>query len=557
MNGSASGARASGMRGGAGHGPFRTAPSRWAFRLAVLLLVAAAAFILTVFDRYGISNDEEVQHVYGRLLLDFYASGLDDRRAFEYKNLYLYGGLFDLIAAALERLLHLDPAGARVWELRHLLSAMFGLSGLAACWMLARQLGGELAGVVALVLLLVTGTWTGAMFTHTKDVPFAATMAWAAFFTVRVCRALPSPPMAGVVGLGLALGCAFGLRVGAVFAVGYLGITVLALSVQERRGSVPARLAFLRKSAVSLLPVALIAALLAALFWPWAVMSAGNLVKAITAFSHFSFQLDTILDGRVMANGEVPAHYLVSYLLVRLPELFLLGLAFAAWVGLRTLPALFRADGRETSCHGLPVILAALLPLGYTLLAAPPLYNGIRHFIFLLPPLAALAGVGLVKAWQSAVRWPRARIAGLAGSLLLLAVHAGTLVRLHPYEYVAYNSLAGGLRGAAERWEQDYWATSLREAAGQLNTLVAREGATGRVYTVAVCAEPFQVAVWLDPGLIVTRDWRAADFFLSPTHMDCDGALKGQVVGKVERDGVPLAVVLDRRMLTGEARRSR
>jgi hypothetical protein len=548
--------RAGEATAGAARGGGDPAPP-WAFRLALLLLAATGAFIVLTFDQHGISNDEEVQHVYGRLLVDFYASGLNDLRAFEYKNLYLYGGLFDLIAAMLERTGIVDAAGVNVWDMRHLLSAAFGLAGLAGTWLLARRLAGEWAGLVALVVLLVTGAWSGAMFTHTKDVPFATAMVWSLYFIVRVAPSLPRPSAGDVIGLGVALGCAFGLRIGAVFAVFYLGVTMLAAAAWRDGESAGARAAAFGRSMVALLPAALIAFVLMGLFWPWAVMSSGNLVKAMTTFSHFSFLLHTILAGKVMANGDAPAHYLIAYLMVRLPEIFLLGLALAAVAGMRALPALMHPAGRRAALPWLPVVLAGLFPIAYTLLAAPPLYNGIRHFTFLLPPLAVLAGAGYTAAWQRAARWPRGRLVALAGCVLLVAGHVITLARLHPYEYVAYNGFVGGLRGTTDRWEQDYWADSLRDAAGQLNAFVAREGHPDRRYTVAVCAESLQATVWLDPSLVVTRDWWIADFFLSPTHMDCHTALKGQIVGKVEREGVTLAVVRDRRMLVGEERRPR
>lgn len=440
---------------------------------ALALLLAAGVFVLFTYDAHGISNDEEVQHVYGRLLLDFYASGFADQRAFEYRNLYLYGGLFDLIAAGLERIAGLE--GPAVWNLRHLLSAAFGLAGLAGVWLLARRLAGERAGVVAMLLLLLTGAWSGAMFTHTKDVPFAAAMVWSLYFTVRVLPVLPAPALRDLVGLGVALGCAFGLRIGAVFAVFQLGAGVLA--------------------AVAL---------------------------------H---------DG---ARGR-----------------FLLR-AVAALAGVRAAPALADAAARRAALPWLPVVLAALCPLAYTVFAAPPLYNGIRHFTFLLPPLAVLAGAGFAAAWQGLARRPApVRRAALAACAVALLVHATVLVRLHPYGYVAYNSFAGGVSGSVGRWEQDYWASSLREAALALDAFVAREGRAGARHTVAVCAEPLQAEVWLAPGLVVTRNWRIADFFLAPTQMGCDGALQGRVVARVERMGVLLGVVKDRRGLAGEARRPR
>ncbi|WP_442880964.1 glycosyltransferase family 39 protein [Aromatoleum sp.] len=519
--------------------------------LALALLAATGLFILFTFDQHGISNDEEVQHIYGRLLVDFYASGFADRAAFAYKNLYLYGGLFDLIAATLERVVSMN-----VWDLRHLLSAAFGLAGLAGTWLLARLVVGERGGLVALVLLLLTGAWSGAMFTHTKDVPFATMMTWALYFTTRFAMRLPAVRPGDVIGLGVALGGAFGLRVGAVFAVFYLGVAVLSAAWLGGDGGAE-RLKVLRRALVALLPAGAVAIALMAVFWPWAVLSPGNLFRAMTTFSHFSFQLDTILAGVVMKNGEVPGHYLLSYLLVRLPELFLLGIAFALLAGLRALPAVSSRDGRRAALVLLPAALAAAFPLVYTLVAAPPLYNGIRHFTFVLPPLAVIAAAGVDNAWTRAARWPRARLAAAAGCLLLALIHVASLVRLHPYEYVFYNAFAGGVRGSFDRWEQDYWASSLREAAGLLNAYVAAEGAQERPHAVAVCAESLQAAVWLAPGLEVTRDWRVADFFLSTTHMNCDAAVKGQIVGEVARDGVVLAVVRDRRALVGLDREPR
>jgi len=43
------------------------------------------------------------------------------------------------------------------------------------------------------------------------------------------------------------------------------------------------------------------------------------------------------------------------------------------------------------------------------------------------------------------------------------------MITLHPYQYVYYNRLAGGLQGAFRRYEMDYWATSYREAIEFLN----------------------------------------------------------------------------------------
>jgi hypothetical protein len=43
--------------------------------------------------------------------------------------------------------------------------------------------------------------------------------------------------------------------------------------------------------------------------------------------------------------------------------------------------------------------------------------------------------------------------------------------------------------------------------------------------------------------------WEQSEFFIAPTHMNCDRDLDGEVVGIVERLGVPIAYVKDRRAL--------
>lgn len=517
-------------------------PAR-AFGIALFALVAL--YIALTFDRHGISNDEEVQHVYGRLLLDYYASGLTDLSAFQYKNLYLYGGLFDLIAAALERLLPMN-----VWDMRHLLSALFGLAGMVAVHRLARNVLDEYAAGVAVVLLMLTGAWSGALFTHTKDIPFAACMAWATWYTTLVVQRLPAPPLATVLKLGVAIGCAFGLRVGAVFAVMVLGLCVLAASALAD-GGWRARSAHLLRSVGALLPAVPVALALMALFWPWSMQAPGNLYVALTAFSHFTFSLYTVVDGQVMLIGDVPRSYLPAYLAVRLPELTLAGLLCAV-------PAALIALRRRGSpdLRWLPVALAALLPLALAVATRPSLYNGIRHFTFLLPPLAVIAAAGLAAAWSWTHGNRLARFAFIALCLLGTADPLRAMVQLHPYHQLNYNRLAGGFAATPGRWETDYWSDAVREATGLLRRHLDDEPRPAEPWQVAVCAESIQAGAWLPADrYLITRDWVRADFFVSTTHMGCDEVLRGEVVGQVTRAGVPLAIVKDRRALPPDQRR--
>src|SRR6201992_3308549 len=186
-----------------------------------LLLAATAVLALFTFRDYAVSNDEGVQHHYGELIIAYYRSGFADRDLFTYQNLYLYGGLFDVIAVGLAKPIPIDP-----YTLRHILCALTGIGGIAAAAATARLVAGPRAGLIAALALSLCGAWYGAMFNHTKDIPFAAAMMAATFFLVRLARNLPSPRMRDVAAFGLLTGAALGVR-----SLGLLLFVYLALAI--------------------------------------------------------------------------------------------------------------------------------------------------------------------------------------------------------------------------------------------------------------------------------------------------------------------------------------
>src|SRR6476661_7609065 len=98
----------------------RTATRLDPFDAASLALLAVLfVLVLVTFRDYAITNDEWIQHRYGELIVAYYKSGFTDRSVFGLDNLYLYGGLFDIVAVLLSHVVALDA-----FDLRHLMCAM-------------------------------------------------------------------------------------------------------------------------------------------------------------------------------------------------------------------------------------------------------------------------------------------------------------------------------------------------------------------------------------------------------------------------------------------------
>ena len=107
------------------------ASAGFADRIAIIVLMVAAAMALATFRDYGLGWDDYTHAEYGDLLVAFYASGLSDQRALSFVDLYMYGGGFDLLAALAAKVL---PFG--IFETRRLLGAAVGLIGLVATWIM-------------------------------------------------------------------------------------------------------------------------------------------------------------------------------------------------------------------------------------------------------------------------------------------------------------------------------------------------------------------------------------------------------------------------------------
>ncbi len=527
----------------------RSASRSSVYDFATLAVLAALVVIVFLtFKDYAISNDEGVQHHYGKLIIAYYKSDFIDRRVFTFENLYLYGGLFDIVAVSLSHLFPVDP-----YDLRHLLCALIGISGIGAAAATTRMIAGSRAALVAALLLSVCGAWYGAMFNHTKDIPFAAAMMGATFFLVRIARFLPAPRIGDVAAFGLLTGAALGIRVIGLLLVIYAIFLVPLYLTQRDRGR--SRWQFAAQSALRIFPALILAYVVMIAAWPWAALAPLNPIRGLFEFSEFHYAIRTFLDGQIYEMGNVPPSYIPIYILIRVPLLMLFGAALGMVFFL--LPG---ASSKQIQRRDIALIaLTVIFPLVCQVVFRGPAFTGLRHFLFVIPPLAVLAAIGIDAAFSAlAVRSRVIAGSALAAMSAFFIWDAVTLARLHPYEYLFYNQTVGGLEGASRRYDLDYWFSSMPEALGQLETYL-RHTATSdvnwpkQVYSVAVCGErlEFDKIVTLPQLRFDFKpQWSQSEFFIAPTHMNCDKDLDGKIVGTVTRLGVPIAFIKDRRGMT-------
>jgi hypothetical protein len=523
--------------------PFRRAVERTCDDLAIIVLAAVGLIASLTFRDYGLGWDDYTHAEYADLLLRMYGSGFKDTAALSFANLYMYGGGFDMAAALLHKIIPLE-----LFETRRLLGAVVGLIGLAVTWRLGRRVGGPLAGLAALMLLALCPTFYGHMFMNPKDAPFAVSMVILMLGLVRLAEEYPSPSPRTVLIIGLGAGLSVGSRILGGLALIYAVAGFLPLLLEEIRthGARDAARRFLHVLYV-LLPGLILGYLVMGLIWPWSIMEPGNPFQALTYFSHFFEKpWKEMFDGALVSVPDMPWSYLPTLFALQLPEV-LLGLAIAGVVG--ALMSLSRTDvpaRRKTIL--LMLTLAATLPLVVAMVKRPALYNGIRHFIFVIPPMTVLAGTAF--AWlmnwlkERHHSWQPAAVAVFSFGLLL---PLGEMIRLHPYQYTHFNHIAGTVRAADDLFMLDYWGLALKQASdGLREELVERQEVPprGRKWKVAVCGPQRPAQVALGPDFTIGWDSHAADFAMTLGEFYCKG-LTAPVMVEIKRDDVVFARVYD------------
>jgi 4-amino-4-deoxy-L-arabinose transferase-like glycosyltransferase len=530
-----------------GHTSAMTSPEQQAAhvadRLSLALIAIAAVVALATFRDYGLGWDDYTHAEYGDLLLSLYASGFADRRALSWVNLYEYGGGFDLAAALFAKVL---PFG--VFETRRLTGALVGLIGLAIVWRTGRRVGGPVAGFVALALLATCPLFVGHAFINAKDAPFAVAMALLLLALVRAFEEYPRPGAATVALVGVGAGLAIGTRIlggfGALYALAALALIV---TTEARRDGLRAAAAACGRFVLRLLPGLVLGYVVMALVWPWSVADPLNPFHALQYFSRFFEEpWDELFGGALIKVTQMPRSYLPTLLAFKLPELFV-ALATAGVAG-----ALIGTCGSRHTPNRravlLLVALAAALPIAIAVALRPAMYNGVRHFLFVVPALA-VAG-GLAGAWLFNALRRRGHLAAMAAAAVFaigLALPVIDMVRRHPYEYTSFNRLAGGVVGARDRYMLDYWGLSLKQASQGLAAKIAElklEKPKDRRWKLAVCGHHRSPQVELGADFETTWDPKGADFAIMLGEFYCR-QLDAPLLVEVRRDGAVYARVYD------------
>jgi len=410
------------------------------------------------FQNYGLSWDEPLFYDYANALGYAYSPAEWFSGNFNLENAFGSSGTdhanrgpaYILLArpiASLVESLGVDNASA--WHLVNFLTFQLGVYLL---YRLAKKWMSKPAAVISAALFAWQPLLWGHSFINPKDPPFLVFFLGAVCFGFELADSIADDKnnkRSKVILSAFFLGIATSIRVLGPLAGLLIGIYALG---QIKKNNVFKFIKYLSTYAALTLLV---------IFITWPYLWANPLQKFIEVFGFMSdnpTQLKVLFLGNIYKADELPRRYLPVLLGLTLTEpvwfTSLTGMALGFW----------KSNTKQRFALALSVLWLAI-PATYVILRQPPMYDGFRHFLFMLPPVFIFAGF----AFEKFVEILKSRWIILSLSITLLAPGIHGALKLHPYEYAYYNSFTGGTSGAFRTYETEFWLTCYREAAMEFN----------------------------------------------------------------------------------------
>ena len=265
---------------------------------------------------------------------------------------------------------------------------------------------------------------------------------------VKTCKTILSEPI--TILFSFLLGVTISIRLMG-FLAGVIVFLYAYIILQYRRNSI-----------FALLTYSGFALVISYLTWPYLWRDPfNNFYASYLVMTLHGWPGQVLFDGAIYDPTELPWLYLPTLFLYQLTEPFWLLIVIAV-ISLCFFPKI-----REKYEYKSFILLIAIwfLPIFFgVVLGKIRLYDNFRQILFVLPPLFVFAGFGYEFISHRLRRSYRTILA-----VLLLLPGIISIVRLHPYQYVYYNSVLGGISNAHQRFETDYWGISVFDAVTYIN----------------------------------------------------------------------------------------
>ena len=502
--------------------------------LFALFGVFLLAWVFTQAGVYGQTMDEPLRDRSGQSMLGWYTTLGKDTSIITASpsDESQQGTIFDAVPAGVEQLFSPDSQ----WYIHAVVIGLAGVAGVIGITLCGYELAGLWGAVLAALGLWLYPRYSGALFTNSRDIPFAATMTFVLWSVLLLVKNWESKRSFWYTMLtGFWIGFAASIQVMALLWYGILGLMLASwwLISGPRAWQKKQVLVALWRHMTACIGISSVSVLTMMALWPSLFLSS----EFILRLSHDPWN-GTVLAGTAYSTAHLPRLSALVWLVIGSPS----ALVLCALLGLVT-TALFLLRKRVVDPKMAVISLAFLVPLAAIVgLHAVP-SGTLRPCLFLVPPMILLAVYGVIHLSHFLISHQQKAV---AAGLSLLLISYGFVVKdiadLYPYEDVYFSPLVGGLQGATNTYEVDPWGACQKASAEWLAHHYQRYTNKKHPSVEGVPHVESLVTMYLPRTFHV--DEKHPDFYVAPIERGGRTQYPSyHVIYMERREGVPLCVV--------------
>lgn len=455
------------------------------YLIPILFFTAFLVVGFTIVNDYGISWDEEWQHVnaevsakYVNEWFPFTTEKITDWELTSYWNRH-HGVLFTLSSYFLERALgySLDDDYTKIYLLRHQLVFLLFWLGCIVFYQIGKlRFKDWRLALAASLLLILSPRIFGHAFFNPKDIVVLAFYVFSTFTFLGILQFKK-----WYWGILHAITCAMLIssRIAGVIVPVLTVLFVIADIVNQKGDQKLAK----KYGLILVLFLPLLFGFTVG-FWPllWKqpLVAFAEVFKAMSAYA---WEGRVLLHGQFFPAGTIPWYYIPLWIAITIPVLYLVfgifGMAFILWQTIHCLGKwrLFLNEYHRTDLVLLALFLGPPLAVIYK---GSVVYDGWRHLYFIYPALLMIA----LLAFQQFYLWLDARKDnriwhGFKRGLLLVTgismlYTTWFMIRFHPHQNVYFSEFMQN-RDQLGQYELDYWGLSYKQGFEALAALDQRD----------------------------------------------------------------------------------
>jgi hypothetical protein len=519
----------------------------------ILFIIVYVAIALVTYRDFGLTWDETVN--YNRGVLSYqhlFKKTIDNPYQFNKKNghldikdvpntyssyknylntkyvrfldYYSYSGFYPMVLFVLNK----DKSIERY----HLLNILFSLGIFVFLYaLLYHYYHDQKIAILGPLFLFLTPRFLGHIPGNPKDIPFA--VMYFISCTALYFFASSKKTLTKILVIGLLFGLTQDLRAAAItlYLVLFLFDTYTYYLGKENKPEEAITWGqFFIKELQSMLLIGIVATLFSVLTWPYLGINViPNAQELLHLRTNFPWQHTVIFQGEELHGTQLPGHYLLTWFAIATPLMILI-------------PALLSPLVIKKWFHNrIFILLLLVLVTNITLytIIRPLVYDGLRHFLFLVPMISTLGVIAIVEYFKHA---QRKFIKSVIAIIILInsAVIARQIVSLHPYQYIFFNSFVGGLQGAYEKYDTEYWGASYNEAINWFKENIATD--INELYTIHIWGIK-RYKVYQAPN-IRNAPPQIAEYIFRFTRRMKEEPRREDIIHIVQRNNTPLVFIM-------------